>query len=305
MFTVPGIHRKHPRLRVCENYQNRFVLKRHYLNIGKLLIFATVVASLGALVASHQVRPYQLPSLASFECMVIDSTGERGVFHAYTPSNWRVEDYGRQLCDEVLPHSGFSQARISWVPREQLRTEDIIEKEYSLIWIRHDSLKGLMHDYESFYDVLLALPTYKVYWISRFDSPTLTQSFFNNKRIGLLGDSQSQSAYQQPIRHLHENNIKINDDQLLVYPTKLALINAFLDQKLDLISVVGIGDFTAINNWPEQNKILITDQADIGNWYVDNSITGPLRCQLLQSLSLYATMIEEAASISITLPPCT
>lgn len=281
------------------------MLKLRYLILGKVLVLAAVVISLGALVASHQVRPYQLPSLASYQCPVIDSTGEKGLFHAYIPSSWRVEDYGRLLCGQVLRKSGFSHARISWVPREQLSTEDIVEKEYNLIWIRHDSLKGLMHDYESFYDVLLALPTYSVHWISRIDSPTLTQDFFADKRIGFLEDSQSQSAYQQPIRQLHENNIQLTDDQVFFYPTRQALINDFLNQKLDLISVFGIGDYTAINNWPDNKTILITDQADIGNWYIDNSITSPLRCQLLQSLSLYTVMIEDAASISITLPPCT
>lgn len=281
------------------------MLTPRYLFIGKLLIVATVVASLGALVANHQVRHFQLPSLASYQCPVIDSTGKKGVFHVYIPSNWRVEDYGRRLCSEVLQESGFSHARISWVPREQLSTEDIVEKEYNLIWIRHDRLKGLMYDYESFYDVLLALPTYKVYWVSWEDSPTLTQDFFSDKRIGFLEDAQSQSAYQEPIRQLHENNIQITDDQVAFYPTRQALISDFLDQKLDLISAIGIGDFTDINNWPDQKKIPITDQADIGNWYIDNSITGPLRCKLLQSLSLYTAMIEDAASISITLPPCT
>ena len=281
------------------------MLKLRYLALGKVLILAAVVISLGALVANHQVRPYQIPSLASYQCPVIDSTGEKGLFHAYIPSDWQVEEYGRRLCGEVLQNSGYSQARISWLPREQLSTQDIVEKEYKLIWIRHDSLKGLMHDYESFYDVLLALPTYKIHWISRVDSPTLTQSFFNGKRIGLLEDSQSQSAYQQPMRQLHENNIQVTDEQVVFYPSRQALINDFLDQKLDLISVAGIGDLTAINKWPDQKKILITDQADIGHWYIDNSITDPLRCRLLQSLSLYTAMIEDAASVTITLPPCT
>lgn len=273
-----------------------------YLTLARVLVLAAVVISLGTLVASHQVRQYQLPLLASYQCPVIDSEGENGVFHAYIPSNWRVEDYAHQLCGDVLRNSGFSHAHISWVPRDHLSTEDIVERKYHLIWIRHDTLKGLMHDYESFYDVLLALPTYEVHWISRADSPSLTQGFFNDKRIGLLEDSKSQSAYQQPIRQLHENNIQITDDQVVFYPTRQALVRDFFDQKLDLISVVAIGD---ISSWPEQKKLLITDQADIGNWYIDHNIAGALRCKLLQSLSLYTAMIEDAASVSITLPPCT
>lgn len=281
------------------------MIRLRYLVLGKVLILTAVVVSLGAWVTNHQVRPYQLPSLASYQCPVIDSKGEAGVFHAYIPTNWRVEDYGRRLCGQVLRKSGFSHARISWVPREQVSPKNIVEKEYNLMWIRHDNLKGLMQDYESFYDVLLAMPSYKVRWISNVESPTLTQGFFNGKRIGFLGDSQSQSGYQQPIRQLHENNIQIADDQVVFYSTRQALVSDFLDQKIDLISAIGIGDFSSINNWPDEKAILITDQADIGNWYIDNSITGPLRCQLLQSLSLYTAMIEEAASISIPLPPCT
>ncbi len=281
------------------------MLKPRYLIIGKVLVVAAVLTALGTLVASHQIRPYRLPSLASYQCPVIDANSGERVFHVYIPTNWRVEDYARLLCGEVLRESGFSQARISWLPRDQLSTQDIVEKKYKLIWIRHDSLKGLMHDYESFYDVLLAMPTYKVHWISQVDSPTLTQVFFKDKRIGFLGDSQSQSAYQQPMRQLHENNIQITDEQVVFYPNRQALITDFLKQKLDLISVVGIGDFTAINNWPQRKRILITDQATIGNWYIDASISEPLRCQLLQSLSLYTAMIEDAASITIALPPCT
>ncbi len=268
-------------------------------------LVAAVVLSLAYLAGSHTVRPYQLPSLAAYQCTIIDSSGERGLFHVYIPSDWQVEEYAVRLCEEVLPKSGFSHVRITWLPREQFSTQDIVEKKYKVMWARHDSLKGLMYGFQSFYDVLLPLPTYKIHWISWLESPMATQGFFDGKRIGMLGDSQSQSAYQQPMRHLHENKVQITDEQVTFYSTKQALISDFLDRKLDLISVVAVGDFTAINKWPEQKKILITGKAAIGNWYIDNTITGPLRCQLLQSLSLYTAMIEEVASISIAVPPCT
>lgn len=280
------------------------MLKPYYFAVVKTLLLVAVLTLLGALVAGHHVRPFQLPTLASHHCPIADARGERGVFHVYVPTSWRAEEYVRRLCDEVLRESGFSHARISWLPREYLSSEDIVTKEYKLIWSRHNSLKGLMQDYERFYDVLLAMPNYTVYWLSHNDSPTLSQAFFNGKRIGFLEDSKSQSAYQQPMRQLRENNIQLTEHQITFYPSRQNLIKDFLEQKLDLVSVTGVGDYGHINHWPAQKKILISDQMPIGNWYIDNIISTPTRCRILKSLSLYTTMIEQAASVSITPRPC-
>ena len=272
---------------------------RFHIRVFILLIFLVAFTWLLSL---HQVKKFQLPNLNSYQCKVKKPVGDE-VFSIYIPSNWQAKNYAHSLCNEVLVGLEFSHVKISWQPRENITTSDIVKQNYNVLWFRHSSLNGLMPGYDSFYEVLISMPKNSIYWLTHVDSPSLTQDFFRDKAIGFLTDPKSHSAYQQPLKQLNDYNIEIAQGKIQYYLSRKNLISDFLAKKLDLISIPGSG-IIEINNWPTNKKILITDKTSIGDWFINKSASRSLKCKIKMSFSFYREHVEQIIQKTIPESVC-
>lgn len=264
-----------------------------YLHLMKALLLLLLALAGILLLAPQQLRITQLPALAQASCAVADSHGA-AVFHVYMPSDWQAATLARRLCDDGLRGSAYAQVEVAWMPREELRTNALLGHHFQLLWDREHVLSGLLPDYQALYHLLKPMPDYEIDWFSHRPGLRASASAFAGQRIGLLSDSRSQSGYQLPKLQLVE--LGVADDRIHYYPNRSELLQAFLQHQLDLIPGLPV----QLPHWPADQRLLLTDRAPIGSWYLQQDVDHDLRCRLHQTLTLFDPLV---ARLSTAAPP--
>tara|TARA_R110000751_G_scaffold116604_2_gene216575 strand:+ start:367579 stop:368358 length:780 start_codon:yes stop_codon:yes gene_type:complete len=195
------------------------------------------------------------------------------------------------LCDSPIMAQFYSGVTISWKPRWLLSPNEVINENYDLIWSREKALSGLVPSFKQYYQLLMALDNYKVFWFSKGASPILNQSYFENKRVGILSDRLSQTHHLLPIISLKDANIQLNSKQLIIFDDARSLYRAFAKGEIDLITG---GDWLRRQIDAPLTSLLISDQVNAASLYIRKQHPIESECALIQAMSLYKQTLTEA-----------
>ncbi|WP_153301766.1 hypothetical protein [Endozoicomonas arenosclerae] len=186
------------------------------------------------------------------------------------------------LCSSPTIAAQYSNVETSWQPRGLLSSKDLLAEQFDLLWSREYRLLGLLPDLYDYYTLLVHTPKYDVYWMSLKDKPERTQTYFSNKTLGLLDDSQSRSGFMLPLNDLRKASIIVSDEQKRFYPSRSALYKALSTGEVDVIS--GISGLEDKGISPE-NRLLIASNASTGSWFIKSSLLNSnIHCELMLSV---------------------
>ena len=302
--------------------------QNYYLTLSKFLILIFIALLSSRLLATHRVTALVLPTLYHYQCAVaLDHTSavsnrqldesisvQRHVFQAYVPTNWQAKQFADILCTDTLVGSEYDAVSVSWQPRESITSQDILTHKWQMMWNRDHALSGLVPNWDSFYAVLLQLPSYPIYWFSQQQNIEITPSYLAGKHIGLLADSKSLSGYLAAMSQLNQHGIEVamltnatppaqsSVPTIHLYPNRHELVQDFIHAKLDLIPDVGVEPI--LSAWPSDQKLLITDSAPMGNWYISQAMPLSLHCKLRAALTVYQPMLERVSQQPLSITGC-
>lgn len=265
-----------------------------YFTLSRTLLLTLTAALLAWWYAAPGTVRLDAPPLSQFSCSVADGR-VNNVFRVYQPTDYLAETLGQRLC-QLLRGTDYSQVVVSWQPRAQLGTDNLLQQSYDLWWDRQHVLEGQLPAVQTIYAPLLHLPRYQVAWFSHQPHPALNADFFNGKRIGVLTDSRSQSGHQQPLEQLASHHLPTSHDQLHFYTNRQTMVDDFLAGRLDLIP--GMRVFPALSRWPADQVLPIAADLPIGDWFVARHIPPALHCSLIDALRLYEPMIRQLSASS-------
>jgi hypothetical protein len=171
-----------------------------------------------------------------------------------------------------------------------LSPEEVVNENYDLIWSRENALNGLIPGFKDYYQLLMAFDNYKVSWFSKGATPTLNQSYFENKRVGILSDRLSQTHHLLPIISLKNANVKLSSKQLIIFDDAKTLYQAFAKGEIDLMTG---GDWLRREIDAPLTSLLISDQVNAASLYIRKQHPIETECALIQAMSLYQQTLLE------------
>lgn len=258
-------------------YRHSLLLTK-YLLLGIFTVFSIYIFS------SPQIQKTELGQLYTYQCDVENSTGKSS-FNLYIPTNWQANSLAQKLCNQTLKSTHYRTVTISWQPRESLSSDAIMTQKFDIMLYREHGLVGLLPNWTDFYETLLDLPDYSIYWFSHQNNITVTKSFFANKQVGLLADKHSASGYLSPMSVLNHAGITLSSQQLHLYPNREALIADFIKKKLDVIPSFGM--HSALINWPQDKKRLVKTPNSKVIWVISSTVDQQLRPKIESVISTY------------------
>ncbi|WP_339899975.1 hypothetical protein [uncultured Gilvimarinus sp.] len=273
-----------------------------YLTASKVILLLIIVCACVWLLGTHKVAALSLPELYTHQCQVEGSTGNKA-FNVYVPTNWQAAKFGRALCHDALKGTPYQSVTVSWQPRESITSQAILTQHFDALWIREHALSGLTPDWTHSYRTLVPLPSYPVYLFSHAPTLTLDYASLAGLRFGLLSDSKSFSGYLALMDKLNQLGVSLPADKTQFYPSRQAMVNAFIAGELDAISSAGFTPELA--QWPKAQKRVLTHHAPMGNWYSRTTLTKTTECALIEAVGLYTDAITNATHQPFTMPPCT
>lgn len=218
----------------------------------------------------------------------IDGARADATFRFLTVSSAYAREMADSLCRSAAMARHYGKVRISWKPRQLLTAEQVLNEDYDLIWSRLHNMRGLVPDFANYYETLLRLDHYKVYWFSRSQKPELTAQFFHGKKIGLLNDKLSHTHYLLPLASLKEAGIDFSGERLVYFDDAMNMYRAFARGDLDLISA-GL--------WLEQDldmplyRTLIADNATAATLFVRKRHDPEIDCAIATALRVFDTTL--------------
>ncbi|AFT71200.1 Putative membrane protein [Alloalcanivorax dieselolei B5] len=257
-----------------------------YLTSVALILLAGSVMAVA--LSWMPVAPIALGPLHVYRCQTAGGHAT-DTFHILTVTNYGAQALADRLCASPTLSRQFAAVEISWQPRGQLSGGDLVEDRFDLLWNRERVLKGLLSNYQDYYRQVQRTPRYSVYWLSNKDKPQLSADYFAGKRLGLLRDQASQSGFQSPLGQLHAAGIDAKALDIHYFIDRDSQYRAFLSGEVDLISgVPRAGDLTI----PADHRLLITDQAPSGAWFLHRRHPRALRCDVLQALTVLQPLYQ-------------
>ncbi|WP_203142293.1 hypothetical protein [Marinobacter mangrovi] len=260
------------------------------LSVTAYRVLVALVLLLSVLTAIVLGRVYGAPVAVGpfdhYRCSTGDRSGGEGVFRVLSTTNYLAQTFADHLCASNRIAARFEAVDISWQPREQLTTRQLARQHFHLLWNRQRVLKGLLSNYDRFYDSVQKTPDYSVYWLSNGDTPRLTAGYFAGKRVGLIQDSQSQSSFQQPMGQLQAAGITLSDRQLHFFADRRALYQAFAEGRIDLMSgIKWVGE----QEVPPERRLAIAENLPTGRWFLSRSLAADVefRCALLVQMDVF------------------
>ncbi|MEC8860581.1 MAG: hypothetical protein VYE29_11345 [Pseudomonadota bacterium] len=220
----------------------------------------------------------------------VPSEGQQLRLLLVTP--YHADELAQRLCQSETVQQQFSQVEVSWKPRTELTTADLLNERYDVIWNREHFLTGLSPDFNSYYDTLLQFDHYAVYWLSMTSEPVLTAEYFNGKRIGLLDDPSSHTHHLLPLRSLRQAQVNNETASLVYFRDAASLYEAFYKGQIDVIS--------AGQSLPAPApvfKTLLDANATAATFFVRQQLADTrLRCELSAALMTLAPLWEDIES---------
>lgn len=198
----------------------------------------------------------------------------------------QASEIATRLCQSPHVSQQFSTVDVSWKPRTQLTSQELITETYDVIWSREHVLNGLVPNFDQHYDPLLHFDQYSVYWLSLQSTPVLTTEYFQGKRVGLLDDKNSHTHYLLPLESLHRAGIDAQSLELVRFEETLNLYQSFQTGDIDLIT----GGATYTSPSPVYST-LIEDDAIAASFFVRRALAdSAVRCEIVQAISPLKTL---------------
>ncbi len=260
---------------------NRSSTKLSYLLLCSLPLLLVVGLCYG--LSTQPLTPAKLGDYSHYQCATGAShTGQ--TFRVLTVTVVNSIDLANRLCASSEMRAHYDSVDIAWHTRGFITAQDVVEQHYDLFLYRSYQLAGLVSDFERYYRPVMVSQPYSVYWLSRTETPELTQAYFANKRIGLLSDFYSQSFYLLPSSSLRSANIRLDESQKKLYHDLDALFYAFKTGEVDLITSPDLSLFA--DKTGPLFKLEIAEQAPPFSWFLrrEKAASG-LSCAVYQSLA--------------------
>lgn len=221
----------------------------------------------------------QLSDYHKYEC----STGSNkpDTFKYLTAIPLLNQKIAESLCSDPNITSHFGQVEIIWKNRNQLTANDLLNGKITLLWSRDNNLVGLLPSYQDYFNKLLDINNYSVFWYSRVKNAHYSEAFFSHVRIGLLNNEISQTHYLLPMDALKKNNIPMHKLDIIYFDDTYSLYQAFKDNHIDLMpsgaSFDQQLDFSV-------EKLLISSDVRAASLYLDKNQPEAVRCAVKQAI---------------------
>lgn len=240
--------------------------------------------------SSQRLAPLTLSDYYHYQCDMQTQNPSLPRFRFLAVSSLYANTIAKSLCQSAVMAQYYSAVTISWKPRWLLSPDEVINENYDLIWSRENALNGLVPGFEHYYQLLMAFDNYKVFWFSKGATPTLNQSYFENKRIGILSDRLSQTHHLLPIISLKNAQIQLASEQLISFNDAKTLYQAFAKGEIDLMTG---GDWLRREIDAPLSSLLISDQVKAASLYIRKQHPNQVECALIQAMSLYQQTLVE------------
>ena len=197
-----------------------------------------------------------------------------------------AEDIADLLCSRASVQQLFAGVDVSWRPRTELSTSDLVNENYDVIWNREHFLTGLLPELHSHYDTLLHYDNYAVFWLSLQSTPVLTAEYFRGKRIGLLNDVSSHTHHLLPLRSL--NSVESHQDDIVAvyFDDASSLYDSFYRGEIDLMT----GGLAFSADQPVY-RTLLDNSATAATFFIRKDLQQrELRCDIIDALELLAPL---------------
>lgn len=272
--------------------------RRLYCAIVSLLLVCALGVSLW--ITRQQVSPPTLSDYHTYQCGVAgasregDGPGSR--FRILSVTSMYAREIADYLCASPVVAKHYAGIEISWKPRSYLTAEQVLNEEYDLIWSRAHNMRGLVPEFANYYDTLLRIGHYQVYWFSREQKPEITPQFLKGRRLGLLNDRLSHTHYLLPLESLKQSGVPIDEQELVYFDDALSLITAFREGSIDLIS----GGL-----WLEQDldiplqRTLISDSAVAAGLFLRKQRAAAVDCEIIAAFQQVRMFFGDGSEIEL------
>lgn len=197
-----------------------------------------------------------------------------------------ASDIAGLLCQRASVQELFTGVDVSWRPRTELTTSDLVNENYDVIWNREHFLTGLLPELHSHYDTLLHYDNYAVFWLSLQSTPVLTAEYFRGKRIGLLSDVSSHTHHLLPLRSLKSVDSHQEDIVAVYFDDASALYDSFYRGEIDLMT----GGLAFSSDQPVY-RTLLDNSATAATFFIRRDLQQhALRCDIIDALELLAPL---------------
>lgn len=265
---------------------------------GLWVVLLVILGVMGTvLLTQDKLKPLTLGSYQSYQCRTGAVDKEKPVYRILTVLHKRAEELANTLCQSDVMREYYSGVDIQWMKRSQLSARQIVEEDFDLLWGRNRQAQGLVPNFSQYYQPLLHLPDYKVFWFSLNENPQANADYFRGKHIGLLEDMQSNSHFLLPLNHLKSLGVSLSDVKITYYTNYFMLEDAFWRGDIDLMSD---------GHWlPESSdgktlyRELIDGNSSMGNWYVRVNRHVQTDCRVLAALKEFSTTLANIDPDSI------
>ena len=242
----------------------------------------------------QQLAPAIASDYSNYQCTTGASHAGQ-TFRILTLTVMDSVELANRLCASPEVQARYERVEIVWHTRGFITARDIVEQNYDLFLNRPYLVAGLVPDYERYYRPIITSAPYSVYWISRTSKPALTQTYFADKRVGMLDDFYSQSFYLLPSSSLRSANIHLNDAQKILFHDLSALYSAFEAGAVDLITSPDLGAFS--NKINPLFNLEIAEQAPPISWFIRRDAgASSLLCAVQEVLSNSISWMRAARS---------
>ncbi len=268
---------------------------RLWLPYAGACIAILFIAFVSVSLVRQPLAPISLGDYASEFCETQSAAQNDATFQVLSLTSSYAQLFAQTLCDSPLVAQHFGSVKVTWRPRGFLTAQHIIEQDYHLIWNRDYLVHGLVPEFDDFYSAVAETVSYPVFWVGKKERPQLTQTYFANKRVGLLDDSYSQSFFQLPQQTLREAGIVLNDDQRRLYPSLQALYTAFNSGEVDIITSPGLQLWGLDAN--DAHTLALPHHSPPVTWYLSRPMAdSPLLCEVVRALVRIPLFKEEPPS---------
>ncbi|WP_017443919.1 hypothetical protein [Gayadomonas joobiniege] len=200
------------------------------------------------------------------------------------------QQIAESLCQSQAIASHFGHVEIIWKNRNQLTVNDLLNGNINLLWSRDHNLAGLLPNHQDYFNKLLDINNYSVYWYSRMQGAEYNKKFFAQVRIGLLANEVSQTHYLLPMDALKKHNIQTQTLDIVYFDDTYSLYQAFKDNHIDLIpsgaSFDKQLDFSV-------EKLLISANVQAASIYLDNTQPESVACAVKHAIQPILTYLTE------------
>lgn len=270
------------------------ISRSHYALALSLLLGGALAACLW--LSQQRLESPALSDYHLYECRTASAADSRPVFRMLSVTSLFASNIAESLCTSPLIARHYRSVQISWKPRTQLTAEQLLNEQYDLIWSRANTLRGLVPEFANYYDTLLRIGHYQVYWFSRGEKPALTAEYLKGRRLGLLNDRLSHTHYLLPLESLKQAGVSIADQQLVYFDDAMSLVSAFQRGDIDLIS----GGL-----WLEQDldmplqRTLISDNAVAAGMFIRKQRAEEVDCEIIRALRALERFFADGSEMDL------